>query len=164
MAKIEQLKAKIAGLSPSDQRALGGLSAFLLVVVIYLVVSASFEFRNQRLEAFNEGRLLVHWVKLNAKPAKVASWSKKKTVQTTGEQSLLTLASDSAKKNALSFKRFQPEGDKALKIWMEDANFNKMLLWLHGLEHTYGIKPEKISVDRQESPGLVDVTMTLSLP
>ena len=44
---------------------------------------------------------------------------------------------------------------------MESVAFNKMIRWLERLDKEYGISVEEISVERQESPGMVNVRLVL---
>jgi general secretion pathway protein M len=77
------------------------------------------------------------------------------------DQPLLTLVSTTAKENQIVFKRFQPDGDNVLKLWMEHVSFNSLLLWLHGIDKTNGISVEEISVEQSKEGGYVDVRLTL---
>lgn len=77
--------------------------------------------------------------------------------------SLLT-AVDQTSRSAVLGKapsRVQPEGDKEVKIWIEDTSFDNMLRWLQQLQTRYGITPKQLEVERGAGPGLVSGRLSL---
>lgn len=54
-----------------------------------------------------------------------------------------------------SVKRIQPDGEAAAKIWLEKADFNKLLRWINQLNTQYGVDVSEITINREDTPGQV---------
>lgn len=78
--------------------------------------------------------------------------------------SLLALTDSSARSAGLvkQLKRIQQDGDDAVRVRLEAASFDQMILWLDDLERRYGVIATEMSVDRAEGEGLVNVSLTLT--
>lgn len=65
-------------------------------------------------------------------------------------QSLLSLVDSSAKSHGLAraVKRVQPDGQKTVRVWLEQASFDAMLKWLAVMEDRYGLTVTGLVVDR----------------
>jgi general secretion pathway protein M len=156
----KQVNQQLARLSPSDRRALLLLSGFFVVVLCYMFLQHSFEYRAASVENLVETRKLTHKIDINREYL-AASQGVVATVIKGKDDSLLNVASSQAKEFALKFKRFQPEDDQVLRIWLENVPFNRLLGWLHTLKKDNGVTVQKISVDRQDVSGRADATVTL---
>lgn len=60
--------------------------------------------------------------------------------------------------------RLQPDGDKEVKVWLEDVSFDKLLRWLAELEQRYGVVAQAAEIEREAGPGLVNARLTLVRP
>ncbi|MCU7935532.1 MAG: type II secretion system protein M [Candidatus Thiodiazotropha sp. (ex Dulcina madagascariensis)] len=78
-------------------------------------------------------------------------------------EALLTVVDRTAKKIRLrqQIQRIKPQGDKAVQLWVEQAPFDTLMLWLSQLTQAYGIEIESLNIDRQEKPGLVNARLVL---
>lgn len=78
-------------------------------------------------------------------------------------QSLLGVADQSAKSGNLgpAMKRIEPEGQHSARVWLEQAAFDDLMLWLQGLKRDYGIHAADIVIERQEAAGRVNARITL---
>ncbi|MEY8203694.1 MAG: type II secretion system protein M, partial [Bermanella sp.] len=74
--------------------------------------------------------------------------------------SILSLVNNTAKAKNIALKRFEPEGTRGLRIWLDQANFNSVIDWLELLETQKGITIEQISIDKV-SPGRVNLRAVL---
>ncbi|MDP9139203.1 MAG: type II secretion system protein M [Pseudomonadota bacterium] len=57
--------------------------------------------------------------------------------------------------------RVQPEGEKEVKVWIDDVPFDNLLRWLQELEQKYGISTSSAEIERSSAPGVVNVRVTL---
>ncbi len=57
--------------------------------------------------------------------------------------------------------RIQPEGDREVKIWLDDVPFDNLLRWLVELETRYGIAASSAEIDRGAMAGTVNARLTL---
>lgn len=82
----------------------------------------------------------------------------KQTTQIKGQNlSLLAVVDKTVKAAGMgdSVKRIQPEGDAAAKIWLEQADFNKLLRWINQLNTQYGVDVSEITINREDTPGQI---------
>jgi general secretion pathway protein M len=57
--------------------------------------------------------------------------------------------------------RVQPEGEKEVKVWIDDVPFDNLLRWLQELEQKFGIVSSSAEIERSSAPGVVNVRVTL---
>lgn len=74
--------------------------------------------------------------------------------------SILSTVNNTAKVKNIQLKRFEPDGDSGLRIWLDKVNFDAAIAWLELLETTRGITVEQISIDKVE-PGIVNIRAVL---
>lgn len=77
-------------------------------------------------------------------------------------QQLVSSVTNLAKQAGVTLKRFEPSGEKEIKLWVEDVPFDKIMVWLTTMKRTLNIKVEQISVEKSDGPGLVSARLTLS--
>lgn len=57
--------------------------------------------------------------------------------------------------------RIQPEGEKEVKVWIEEVSFDGLLRWLNELETRYGIRADTAEIEKQAAPGVVSARLSL---
>ena len=77
-------------------------------------------------------------------------------------QQLISSVTNLAKKNGVMLKRFEPSGDKKIKVWVDNASFDKMITWLIKLKSSLNIVVEQISIEKGDAEGQVSSRLTLS--
>lgn len=80
-----------------------------------------------------------------------------------GGTSLLSLVERTARQGKLApaVRRVQPDGQNGVRIWLENAAFDDLLVWLHQLASAHGVGLSEISVQRQQGPGIVNGRLLL---
>lgn len=76
----------------------------------------------------------------------------------------LVAAVDQTSRSAVLGKapsRVQPEGEKEVKVWIDDVPFDNLLRWLQELETKFGIGTSSAEIERSAAPGMVNVRVTL---
>lgn len=148
-------------LSKNDFRALVLLLIFFALLLFYWALSASFQYKDLATRAVSENHALLK--SLYGHGRKISYLEKKRIANTKSgsDQSLLTVVSNTAKDKKIVFKRFQPNGDNELELWLENANFNVVLWWLSVIEQKNGIHVSRISVEQTDKQGFVDARITL---
>lgn len=63
--------------------------------------------------------------------------------------SLLSLVNQTARKSNIVLKRFEPKGSDKLRVWLEQVNFDQLVIWLE-IFHQKGLDIAQISLDRQD--------------
>lgn len=57
--------------------------------------------------------------------------------------------------------RIQPEGDREVKVWIDGVSFDSLMRWLDDLQKRYGIRAQGVELERSDTPGLVNVQLSL---
>lgn len=78
-------------------------------------------------------------------------------------RSLLAIADQTVREANLgpSVRRIQPEGQTLVRVVLEQASFDDMMIWLGTLQRSYGVSVADLAVDRQEQAGRVGARITL---
>lgn len=158
------MKEWFAGLSPRE-RALVTLGAIALaVLLVYALLWSPVAAERAALETALDGQRAAHlWMQSAASEIRTlqARGGRRQTLPQ--GQSLLGVVDASARSAALSptIKRMEPQGQRAVRLWIEGAEFNGLITWLAELERRYGVRLESITLERAEAPGRVDGRVAL---
>ena len=161
---ITDLKTRFESMAPKDRIALTILAIFLLaLVIVYLLLLPAHRFANEAAEHHQQKAQLLAWMQANETAARALSKQPGNRAKAPTGQSILSLASQQAQTNAISFKRFEPFGEGGLRIWLDTVPFNNMLQWLTQLQQRYGVEIQQISIDRGKANGSVNAKLELFL-
>ncbi len=143
--------------APREQAALKALGVFVsLVLVLLLVILPLHRYNSRALADYHAQNETLQWMQDN-RSAINGSTPK----QRDPGASLLTLANDSAHELGLSFKRYEPNANQGLNLWLEQVPFNQVVKWLEVLEREYGIVAVEFTASRRDEAGIVDVRVVL---
>jgi general secretion pathway protein M len=81
-----------------------------------------------------------------------------------GSDVSLLSAVDQASKDGVLTKppsRMQPDGDKQVRVWVEDVQFDSLLRWLDDLQNRYGVRVDAVAVERRPTAGTVNARLSL---
>jgi general secretion pathway protein M len=163
---IVSLRQRFDALPPNDRRALLIMSAAIAVTVLYFSLNSSREYQQSALLHYQDARENSRWINLNlAQIRSMAGAASKPGAAPVGgsDASLINRATTTAKPFGIVFKRFQPEGDTGLRLWIEAAEFDQLIRWTGALEQQQ-IVLEQLDVDKlDKQPGLVDARVLISL-
>lgn len=142
----------------------GGLG--LAIILIYFMGWDPLKQKVDNLEqqvAAQRGTL--QWMEQAAQEVRLLSAQGQRPSLPSGGQSLLALVDTTAKNAGLSgaVKRLQPEGDNSVRVWMEQASFDALVLWLGKLANNYGIEASSLNIERQATAGQVNARLTLEV-
>ncbi len=150
---MSELLSKYQALSPREQRALWLGGGALVIALVYFLVWAPMQQSLTQTELrLLQQQELLQWVNtqtdrvkhLKAGPAKRAF-----------SGSLTQLVNSSAKRHQISLARMQPSGDE-LQVWVEEADFNRVLDWLMQLESS-GVQIQEADLAEAKAPGQVKI-------
>lgn len=156
---MQRLVTRYRSLSERDQKLLQLLAVFILCVAVFVVLlqpAKNYMDEAQR-DYINETETFS-W--MQARKSQFASGDAEVLAQR-GDQSLLSLASNTAKAFGMSFRRFEPVDDDALRLWIDNVNFNDIVQWIEVLDQSYNITLREISVDQSAQTGLVVAKLVL---
>lgn len=82
-----------------------------------------------------------------------------------GNRSLLRMTDESARAAGLAaaLKRIEPDTDKRVQVWLENADFDKLIAWLEVIESKYSIRVESTSINKvsKKTTGAVNARISL---
>lgn len=155
---MEQLKKWFNNLTVRERQMV--LSAVAVIIVFILYQSwSSFTSRVDELrERVNNQQSIKSWMQQASNEAKQLRGSGLIDSRPKGKQLLLSLIDRSARENKLesSLQKVQPEGQQGVRIWLEKAAFDSMVIWLDNLQHQHGLVITDISIDSQDVTGTVN--------
>ena len=162
---VLNLLRQYEALPPRDRSALKLLFATALVLLLYFAAWAPAQAYMDQAKSdleYNQG--IVELISTNR--SVLASSSRSGGSGTNkaplDSQQLVSKVTNMAKRGGVTLKRFEPSGDNKLKVWVDDAAFDKFVKWLVTLDKTLGVKVEQITIEKDDAQGHVSARMTLS--
>ncbi|HEX6929961.1 MAG TPA: type II secretion system protein M [Gammaproteobacteria bacterium] len=162
MNALEELRRRFAALEPRERHFLAAGAAVVVIAILFFAVLQPLGRYRERLEDRVAGeRELVSWMRGAVDVLRERAPASRQ-VDTSG--SLLALADTSARAAGLaqSLRRIQQDGDDAVRVRLEAASFDALVVWLEDLELRYGATISEMTVDRADGAGLVNVSLTLT--
>ena len=148
-----------AGLGERDRLAVAALSAFLLVVLVYLAVWLPVSSFAEAADArYRKQEALLGWMKVTEQEARTSS-STSSGPRSGG--SLLTLVANSASEAGVQLTRFQPEASGGVSVVLQNQDFNAVIRWLERLTVREQVVVRQLSIDDQDEPGLINARINL---
>jgi len=144
--------------APREQLALKALGIFFaLLAVLMLVILPLHRFNSAAIADYRAQQETLQWMQTNR--GAVGNSGEQK--QRAPGESLLTVANQSARNFGLAFKRYEPNANQGLNLWLEQVPFNQVVKWLDALEREYGVVASELAVSRRDTAGMVDVRIIL---
>jgi len=135
------------GLPPRDRLALGGLGAFLALVLLYLLLWQPAQRQlEQARQAFAEQRELHAYLQGRAPLARGLSASPQQRVEPERLQGLVT---SSAQQQGLSIERLDGDGVGMLQVNLQAAPFAQLLRWFAVLQEQ-GVEIAEAGLERSD--------------
>ena len=160
------MKDWFMGLELRERKLVAGGAVVLVLLMFYLLVwePAAVAYHDLK-ETVADQQETLDWMKRASRKVKALQGSAQGGVQSLGGRSLLAVVDKSARSAGLgpAIKRVEPDGSKGVKIWLEGAAFDPMVLWLGKLSRSYGIDASVVTIEPQGA-GRVNVRLTLAGP
>lgn len=157
------MKAWWNGLNPRERMSLLVGGAVLLLFILYVGVWSPLQGNLRQLETrAADQRAQLAWMRGAAAEVRQLRAQGGAPVAT-GGASLLTVVDRSARQGGLggALQRVEPDGDTAVRVWLNQAPFNDLLAWLEGLGRKQGVTVSRIAIEHGDKDGLVNVRATL---
>jgi len=152
------------GLEPRERKLLITAAIIVTLMIVYLAIWEPMVTKLHRLESSTEKQqTLITWMEDTAREVaqlRQSVLTKKPSGQVQG-QSLLGIIDRTAKSNKLSnaVKRVQPDGDSQARVWLENASFNDVIIWLEKLQREQGIRIVTTVIEMQSEVGMVNARL-----
>ena len=158
MSVFSDLKQKALGYyqskSDSEQKLLMLLAVFL---VVFIVVGTVKSVRDANLEA---NKKLHQQLDLNvwaAQQIDLINASKQTGNRATSTGSMAQIVNSTARRHRVTLARIQPQATNAVKLGLDEVNFNSLMSWLADLRNQHGIIVASIDISKADDAGLVKV-------
>lgn len=147
--------------SQRDQRLLLLLAVFVATVLFWLLIWLPIQDRLTIAEA-RHARALAdqRWILEQRESLQQLAAGQTGAGARTG-QALLSTVATSARGAGITLNRFQPEGNDALAVSLEDVAFGELVVWLELLYRQEGIRVRSATIDAQNAPGRVRARILL---
>lgn len=157
----QPLKTWFEGLKASERQLVVAAGVVLGIAVAYWALlaplSRAVETREQRIERKQQD---LAWMRSVSGPIQQLSASQPGA--NTGD-SLVVVIDRSARQAGIasSLAGQSPNGDQGMRVRLENAPFDSVVMWLSALQQQYGIAIESASIDRTGKPGVVSASLVL---
>lgn len=164
---ITKMIARYDHLPRRDQQMLKLLVLALVLAVLYFMVwRPAAEYRENAVTTRNSAVVLLGWMQENRMAIRGLSANAgqgQRSSQIQDGRALMATITETARSSGLSLQRFEPSGDSAIRVWLEDVPFNQVAAWLEQLSQDYGVIIDQAAMDRRNTPGVVSVRLTLAI-
>ena len=145
-----------------DRMALKALTFMLILLFLYFGVwQPAYQYKKDADTYLQQQKDLLALVVENK--SALASLSKSSSSsEGLNSQQLVSSVTNLAKRVGIVLKRFEPSGEREIKVWVDDTSFDKMMTWLNTMKKALNVRVEQISIEKSELPGLVNSRLTLS--
>ena len=160
-----QAEQRVNALPDNDKRALLIMIVVVALGAAYWTLTSSYKSQQQAKQFYEKSVMDFKWLQANEAHVRARQAQPVQPAADSGDgSSIINRITTSAKPFGMDIKRFQPEGETGLRLWLEQAEFDQLLRWLAALEKQQ-LSIEQLDIDRvKDRPGLVDVRILLSQP
>ena len=149
---------------PRERWLLTGAGLFLLLLMLWLLLWEPLSVKRQQLTQRIESQqtTLLAMQEIAQRAAMLTA-----TGQDPGQVSdgtLLGLADRTVRAGGLagSLRRIEPEGERRVRVWLDQAPFDQTVGWLQSIAAEHGVGVIDANLSAGEQPGLVNLQITLA--
>lgn len=156
------ISARFNRLDPRDQKMLLLLGIFLVCMSLYAVIWLPIKQNTRQAEQLrNNKQQLVEWLRSDEVLAHVGNKALNTQATPANKAPMASVINQTAQTSQITLKRFEPEGSNKLRVWLDDAPFNTLVLWLYELETHHAIGVSSLSLDNPQQNGRVNAKLVL---
>ncbi|MCW9014200.1 MAG: type II secretion system protein M [Gammaproteobacteria bacterium] len=160
---IEPLKNWLNSLATRERYIVITGAIALLISLFYLIVwEPVFNHLETQQQHYQSQRQLLNWMQDAAEEARLLQSSGAQTASRFNNQSVSSLAERSAL--SMGVKRNiskQESNKKGVNIQLQQADFDRVILWLNDMQTKYNITASNIQIEKQAIAGAVNVRVAL---
>lgn len=165
---VKRLVARYDQLPRRDQQALKLMTVVVLVALIYFAIWRPVaQYHDQAVADRQNAAELLAWMQENQATirqlAGESGSSGNNAEKPADGRELMATVTSTAREAGLDLQRFEPSGDEAIRVWLENVPFTEVATWLEGLNSEHGILIDQAALDRRDTPGIVSVRLTLAI-
>jgi general secretion pathway protein M len=160
------MKDWFLGLEQRERNLVAGGAILLLLLLLYSMIWEPIASGYRELgDSVQQQQETLAWMQQAALQIKALQGNGSGSAGGLGGRSLLAVVDQSARSGGLgnAIKRIEPDGSKGVKVWLEGAAFDPMILWLGKLMKSFRIEPSMITLE-PIGGGRVNARLTLLEP
>lgn len=165
MKQLEEIRNWYHGLQQRERQLVLATSALIIVTLLYLIIwEPIFNGLSDQAQKHQTQLDILEWMQDAAVEVRAlkATGVTKRRANSNQPASLLVEQSATAAGLKPYLTKLESTSDKGVRVTMDTASFDQMLLWLNTLQTQYGITVSSANLDRDDKPGAVNIRMTLS--
>jgi general secretion pathway protein M len=158
----DQLRNWLAGLAPRERNLVYAAGGLVIIALLYFVLVLPITTMAAKRAARVEQKTAdLAWMRQVA--PQVAAAAAAGAAAGSGE-SLVVLVDRTGREAGLggALRDQSPSGDQGLRLRLEAASFDVLVVWLASLQQQHGVKVEAATIDATATPGLVNASLTLT--
>jgi general secretion pathway protein M len=158
----DQLRDWLAGLAPRERNLVYAAGGLVIIALLYFVLVLPITTMAAKRAARVEQKTAdLAWMRQVA--PQVAAAAAAGAGASSGE-SLVVLVDRTGREAGLggALRDQSPSGDQGLRLRLEAASFDVLVVWLASLQQQHGVKVEAATIDATATPGLVNASLTLT--
>lgn len=170
MIQINEIKSWWIHLSTREHRILTAGGVLLILFLLYLIIIQPINTGlNNQINNIDAQKKLLSWMQTSVPELKALRKSGD-TRQTIPAGGLLSSVEQSLKQSQLSEavtaleKNPDETSQESIQLKFDKVNFDRFMTWLINFWQTYDINISQISVTRTPAAGIVQISLSLSLP
>ncbi len=165
---VTRLIARYDHLPKRDQQALKlMILAGVLGLMYFAIWRPVHTYHTDAANARDHATELLAWMQQNREAIRNlgggATTGARAANQPANERELMATVTGTAREAGLNLQRFEPSGNSAIRVWLEDVPFGQVAQWLESLNSEHGIVIDQAAMDRRGAPGVVSVRLTLAI-
>ncbi|HZR37018.1 MAG TPA: type II secretion system protein M [Nevskia sp.] len=161
--ELAPLRAWFEARQPREQLIVAAGALVVALALVYLVLWQPFALaRDHAAAALGSSRALAARIEQIGAQAQQSHAAGGQSV--VGPEVSLLSAVDQASKDGILGKapsRMQPDGDKQVRVWIEDVPFDAVLRWMDDLQKRYGVRVDGVTLERRPAAGTVNARLSL---
>lgn len=151
-------RERYESLEPRDKRAVQIMAGVLLPVIIYFALVYPVQTQRSSLHE-KVGKAEQQLKEMQSNAQTILSLRGSGVGEARNGRTLAQVVADSARNKNLVVARLQPKSDHELQVWLDEAEFDRVLPWLYELETVSGIQIASANVTAGDEIGRVRVTL-----
>ncbi|MGE0622613.1 MAG: type II secretion system protein GspM [Pseudomonadales bacterium] len=149
-----------ASREPHERPVIAGLLLLVILAVLWIAIWKPIsDWRAVEANRYQNAQSTWEWMQANESKARARA-TQVGGAQTS-DRSLMPLVTREANTLGIRLNRLQPESDGAVSVVVQAQPFNTLVQWLDRLQSTHNIAVQRISVDAEGKPGLVNAQIRL---
>ncbi len=149
-----------AGREANERPVIAGVACLIVVAILWSVVWKPIsDWRDVEANRYENAQSLLDWMRANEAAARRTASAGGS--QGTPQRSLLPVITRAANGVGITLNRLQPESSGAVSVVVQAQPFNSVLRWLNQMQENNNIVVQRVSLDAEGHPGLVNAQLRL---